>query len=88
MAVTEHFAKTWAKPENDFQEAERDARFALQPRITDNNQEEMEGIMEISRNSIRGSKVRKICSSRDKAHGDARSTREKHGITIPGDAKD
>jgi hypothetical protein len=49
-AVTEHFAKTWAEPENDFREVEQGAPFALEPKITENDQEEMEAFMQDERN--------------------------------------
>jgi hypothetical protein len=48
--VTEHFAKTWSRPKEYFQEAEEGALFALEPRITENDQEEMKAFMMDERN--------------------------------------
>jgi hypothetical protein len=48
--VTEHFAKTWAEPENNFREVEQGVPFDLEPQITENDQEEMEAFMLDERN--------------------------------------
>jgi hypothetical protein len=48
--VTEHFATAWARPQTDFREAEQGTPFALEPKITDNEQEEMEAFMLNDRN--------------------------------------
>jgi hypothetical protein len=45
IALTEHFANTWAEPENDFREVEQGPPFALEPKITEDDQEEMEAFM-------------------------------------------
>jgi hypothetical protein len=39
--VPEHFTKTWARPEQDFIEAEPGSRFYLEARISDNEEDEL-----------------------------------------------
>jgi hypothetical protein len=43
--VTEHFTRTWARPEDEFIEAEENTAFHLEPRITEREEEEMEEFM-------------------------------------------
>jgi hypothetical protein len=48
--VTEHFATSWATPQTDFREVEQRTSFTLEPKITENEQEEMVGFMLNDRN--------------------------------------
>jgi hypothetical protein len=43
--VREHFTTAWARAQTDFREAEQGTPFALEPKITENGQEEMEAFI-------------------------------------------
>jgi hypothetical protein len=57
--VTEHFLKTWARPERDFIEAEAGSRFYLDARISDNEEDELPGF------PLDEDKVAEVIRSRD-----------------------
>jgi hypothetical protein len=59
--VTEDFATAWARPQTDFREAEQGTPFALEPKITENDQEEMEAFMLNDRNIEEVIKSRPEC---------------------------
>jgi hypothetical protein len=57
--VTEHFMEMWARPREDFREAEEDSIFHLESRITGQEEEEMEKFMLNEKN------IEEVIKSRD-----------------------
>jgi hypothetical protein len=61
--VTEHFKRTWARPEDDFVEADDSSVFHLNPLITDREEEEMERFILDEKNISEVIKLREDLSS-------------------------
>jgi hypothetical protein len=57
--VTEHFTKTWARPEQDFIEANQGSRLHLEARITDKEEDELQGFI------LDEEKITEVIKSRD-----------------------
>jgi hypothetical protein len=57
--VTEHFTTTWARPEQDFIEANQGSRFHLEARITEKDDDELQRFM------LDEEKIAEVIKSRD-----------------------
>jgi hypothetical protein len=57
--VTDHFTRTWAKPEQQFIEAEPESRYHLEAKITDDEEEKLQGYL------LDEKKIAEVIKSRD-----------------------